>query len=134
MFKERKNKDLGAVGRLLRGLLICTLIFFSFMLAVTIVRFLGDDPTYRSKLWSFGAFILSGIVAGAVIRGINGGGGILIATLSATELVLILFIIAVITSGVPSLPSLVNYGVYVGTVAITAFLVGLKPKRRRRRR
>ena len=134
MFKERKNKDLGAVGRLLRGLLICTLLFFSFMLIMTLVRFLGDDPTYRSELWAFCAFLLSGAVAGAIIRRISGGGGLLIAAISALELVLILFLIAVITSGVPSLPSLVNYGIYVGTVAITAFLVGLKPKRRRRRR
>jgi hypothetical protein len=134
MLKQRKNKDLGAVGKLLRGLLICTLLFFSFMLIMTLVRFLGDDPTYRSELWAFCAFLLSGAVAGAIIRRISGGGGLLIAAISALELVLILFLIAVITSGVPSLPSLVNYGIYVGTVAITAFLVGLKPKRRRRRR
>ena len=101
---------------------------------MTLVRFLGDDPTYRSELWAFCAFLLSGAVAGAIIRRISGDGGLLIAAISALELVLILFLIAVITSGVPSLPSLVNYGIYVGTVAITAFLVGLKPKRRRRRR
>ena len=134
MFKERKIKDVGAVGRLLRGLLVCTLLFFLFMLALTLVRYLGDDPTYRSKLWSTCAFLLSGAVAGMIIRRISGEGGTLIAALSATELVLLLFIIAVITSGVPSLPSLVNYVIYVGAVTVSAFLIGLKPKRHRRRR
>ena len=134
MFKERKIKDVGAVGRLLRGLLVCTLLFFLFMLALTLVRYLGDDPTYRSKLWSTCAFLLSGAVAGMIIRRISGEGGTLIAALSATELVLLLFIIAVITSGVPSLPSLVNYVIYVGAVTVSAFLIGLKPKRYRRRR
>ena len=134
MLKQRKNKDLGAVGKLLRGLLICTLLFFSFMLIMTLVRFLGDDPTYRSELWAFFAFLLSGAVAGAIIRRISGDGGLLIAAISALELVLILFLIAVITSGVPSLPSLVNYVIYVGVVAIAAFLVGLRPARHRRRR
>ena len=134
MFKERKNKNIGAVGTLFRGLLICTVLFFIFMLAVTTIRYLGDDPTYRSELWSFGAFLLSGAVAGAIIRRISGEGGLLIAVLSATELLLILFIIAVITSGVPSVSTLVNYGVYLGAVAIAAFLAGQKPKRRRRYR
>ena len=134
MLKQRKNKDLGAVGKLLRGLLICTLLFFSFMLIMTLVRFLGDDPTYRSELWAFCAFLLSGAVAGAIIRRISGDGGLLIAAISALELVLILFLIAVITSGVPSLPSLVNYVIYVGVVTVSAFLIGLKPKRHRRRR
>lgn len=134
MLKQRKSKDVGAVGRLLRGLLVCTVLFFLFMLALTLVRYFSDDPTYRSKLWSTCAFLLSGAVGGMIIRRISGDGGTLIAALSATELVLLLFIIAVITSGVPSLPSLVNYGVYVGIVAIAAFLVGLRPARHRRRR
>ena len=134
MLKQRKNKDLGAVGELLGGLLICTLLFFSFMLIMTLVRFLGDDPTYRSELWAFCAFLLSGAVAGAIIRRISGDGGLLIAAISALELVLILFLIAVITSGVPSLPSLVNYVIYVGVVTVSAFLIGLKPRRHRRRR
>ena len=99
---------------------------------MTLIRFLGDDPTYRSELWAFGAFLLSGAVAGAIIRRISGEGGLLIATISALELVLILFLIAVITSGVPSLPSLVNYVIYVGVVTISAFIVGVKPKKRRR--
>ena len=134
MFKERKNKNPSAVGELLRGLLICTLLFFSFMLVTALILYLGDDPTYRSELWSFGAFLLSGALAGFVIRRIRGEGGVLIATLSALELVLILFLVAVITSGVPSLPSLVNYGVYVGVVAAVAALAGMKPKRHRRHR
>mgnify|MGYP003319253282 CR=1 FL=1 len=133
MLKQRKNKDLGAVGKLLRGLLICTLLLFSFMLIMTLVRFLGDDPTYRSELWACCAFRLSGDVAGAIIRRISGHGGLLIAAISALELVLILFLIAVITSGVPSLPSLVNYVIYVGAVTVSAFLIGKRPKRHRRR-
>ena len=134
MLKQRKSKDLGAAGRFLRGLLICTLLFFSFMLILTLILFLGDDPTYRSELWAFGAFLLSGAAAGVIIRRISGEGGLLIATISALELVLILFLIAVITSGVPSFPSLVNYVIYVGVVTASASLVGLKPKKHRRRR
>ena len=130
MFKQRKNKDFGAVGELLRGLLICTLLFFAFMLIITLILYLGDDPTYRSELWSFGAVLFSGAVAGAVIRRIHGDGGVLIATLSALELVLILFLISVIISGVPSLPTLVNYGVYVGICSLCAFFATKKPKRR----
>ena len=87
MFKERKKKDRGGVGALLTGLLVCTVLLFSCLLIATLILYFGDDPTYRSELWSFGAFILSGAVSGAVICRMEGDGGLLIATLSAIELI-----------------------------------------------
>lgn len=130
MFKERKKKDRGGVGALLTGLLVCTVLLFSCLLIATLILYFGDDPTYRSELWSFGAFILSGAVSGAVICRMEGDGGLLIATLSAIELVLLLFLIATVTSGVPALPTIVNYAIFVLATALTAFLILHGPKRR----
>jgi hypothetical protein len=122
---------------------ICACIFFGVVyswlstrfrwqltLLFTLILYFGDDPTYRSELWSFGAFILSGAVSGAVICRMEGDGGLLIATLSAIELVLLLFLIATVTSGVPALSAIVNYAIFVLATALTAFLILHGPKRR----
>ena len=131
MLKQRKKRDYGTMGDLLTGLLVCTLLLFAFLFITTVILYFGDDPTYRSELWSFGAFILSGGVAGAIICRMTGSGGLLIATLSALELALLLFLIATVSSGVPALPTIVNYAIYVAATALCAFLTLHKPRRRK---
>lgn len=132
MMKHSKTKDVGKARALLTGLLAATLSFFAFMLFVTLILYLGDDPTYKSELWSFGAMLLSGVVAGAINAHLRGG-GVMIAVFAALALVLLLFIIGVIFVGLPSLPSIVNYAIYVAVSAVAAFFALQKPKKRHRR-
>ena len=133
MIKRNKTRDNGALRSVLTGLLVATLVFFGFMLLATLLLYLGSDPTYKSELWSFGAMLLSGVVAGFINAKRCGEGGVLIATLSALLLSLIIFLIGVISSGIPSLPSVVNYILYVGLSATSAYLALRQPKKRRRR-
>ena len=134
MFKQRNKKNSSLIEGVLTGVLICTLLFFAFMLVATIILYLGGDPTYKSELWSFGAMLLSGAVAGPVNSRVREKNGVLLSVLSALMFVILLFLIATLTSGVPSLPTLVNYAVYVAVVAICAYLSLHKPKKHRRHR
>ena len=133
MMKRTKTKDTGALRPLLTGLLVATVAFFACMLFATLILYLGTDPTYKSELWSFGAMLLSGALAGFINAKRCGDGGVLIATLSALLLVLTVFLIAVFAMGLPSLPSVVNYLLYIGISAVSAYLASREPKRRHRR-
>ncbi len=133
MIKRTKTKDTGALRPLLTGLLVATLSFFACMLIATLVLYLGSDPTYKSELWSFGAMLLSGALAGFINAKRCGEGGVIIATLSALLLVLILFLVGIVTMGVPSLPSVINYVLYIGISAVSAYFAQRQPKKRRRR-
>ena len=133
MKKHNKTRDNGALRSALTGLLAATLTFFGFMLLATLILYLGSDPTYKSELWSFGAMLLSGVVAGFINAKRHGEGGVAIATLSSLGLALIVFLVGVIASGLPSLPSVINYFLYVGLSAISAYFALREPKKRRRR-
>ena len=133
MLKHTRGESAGALRPILTGLLVATVCFFLFMLITSAVLFLGDDPTYKSELWSFGAMLISGAVAGFINAKLRGDGGVLIATLSALVLILILFIVGVIFVGLPSLASITNYVIYVAVSALAAFFASQKPKKRRRR-
>ena len=126
--KSQKSK----IEILLTGLLFATISFFSTMIVAALVAYLGDDPTGKSELWSFGAMLLSGVIAGYINARVWGDDGLLIAILSALALVLMLFIIGTIAYGVPSLPTIVNYAIYIGISGISAFFGARKPKRRHR--
>lgn len=128
---KHTGRETGALRIILTGLLVTTISFFSFMLLTAALLFFGDDPTYRSELWSFGAMILSGAVGGFVNSKLRTNGGVTVATLSSLALILILFTVGVITGGLPSVPSLVNYAIYVAVSAISAFFASARPKKRR---
>ena len=132
MMKRTKSRDTSALRALLTGLLVSTVSFFACMLIATLILFLGDDPTYKSELFSFGAMLISGAIAGFITSRMRGEGGTLIATLAALALVLLLFIIGTVSTGLPSLPSVINYAIYVGISAVAAFLGRPREKHRHR--
>ena len=130
MSNHRTKSEKSTIEILLAGLLLATVSFFAFMLASALVAYLGDDPTYKSELWSFGAMLISGAVTGFInARRQN---SMITALLSSLALVLILFIIGSISYGVPSLPTIVNYAIYIGISGISAFFGARKPVRRHR--
>ena len=130
MSKHKTKSEKSTLEILLTGLLIATVSFFAFMLVSALVAYLGDDPTYKSELWSFGAMLLSGAVAGFINS--KRWDSMITALFSSLALVLILFIIGTISYGVPSLPTLVNYAIYVGISGIAAFFGVRRPKGRHR--
>ena len=132
MSKYRMKSEKSKIEILLTGLLFATLSLFATMIIAAIIAYIGDDPTYKSELWSFGAMLLSGVIAGYINAKAKGEDSTLIAVLSALALVLILFIIGTIAYGVPSLPTIVNYAIYIGISGISAFFGARKPKRRHR--
>ena len=132
MSKHRTKSEKSKIEILLTGLLFATISFFAVMIVTALVAYLGDDPTGKSELWSFGAMLLSGVIAGYINARVWGDDGLLIAMLSALALVLMLFIIGTIAYGVPSLPTIVNYVIYIGISGISAFFGARKPKRRHR--
>ena len=131
MSKHRIKSDKSNLEALLTGLLVATLSFFGATLLAAIIAFLGDDPTYKSELWSFGAMLVSGVIAGYINARMRGEGGAIFAVLSSLALVLILFIIGSIAYGVPSLSALVNYAIYIGISGVSAFF-GERSTRRHR--
>lgn len=133
MTKRYKTKDNSALRTLLTGFLVATLSFFGCMLLATLILYLGSDPTYKSELWSFGAMLLSGALSGFINAKRTGEGGVIIATLAGVALVLVIFLVGVIFSGLPSLPSVINYLLYIGISAASAILASREPKRKRRR-
>ena len=130
MSKYKVKSEKSKIEIILTGLLLATVSFFGFMLTSALIAFLGDDPTYKSELWSFGAMLLSGAVAGFINA--KRQKSMITALLSSLSLVLILFIIGSISYGVPSLPALVNYAIYVAISGISAFFGARKPERRHR--
>ena len=133
MTKRYKTKDNSALRSVLTGFLIATLSFFGCMLLATLILYLGSDPTYKSELWSFGAMLLSGALAGFINAKRCGEGGAIIATLAGLALVLVLFLVGVVFSGLPSLPSVINYLLYIAISAVSAILASREPKRKHRR-
>ena len=133
MTKRTKAKDEGVFRPFLTGLLVATIAFFGFMLLTTLLLYFSSDPTYKSELWSFGAMLLSGAVAGFINAKKCGEGGVLVASLSSLLLVLIIFLVGVISSGLPSLPSVINYHLYTGISVVSAYFASRQPKKRRRR-
>ena len=131
MSKYKIKSDKSNLEALLTGLLVATLSFFAATLIATVIAFLGDDPTYKSELWSFGAMLLSGTIAGYINARLQGEGGAVFAILSALALVLILFIIGSIAYGVPSLSTLINYAIYIGISGASAFFGARRPRRHR---
>lgn len=132
MSKHRTKSEKSKIEILLTGLLFATISFFAVMIVAALVAYLGDDPTGKSELWSFGAMLLSGVIAGYINAMAWGEDGLPIAILSALALVLLLFIIGTLAYGVPSLPTLVNYAIYVGISGAAAFFGARRPKRRHR--
>ena len=132
MSKHRTKSEKSKIEILLTGLLFATISFFSTMIVAALVAYLGDDPTGKSELWSFGAMLLSGVIAGYINARVWGDDGLLIAILSALALVLMLFIIGTLAYGVPSLPTIVNYAIYIGISGAAAFFGARRPKRRHR--
>lgn len=131
MSNQKTKGEKNGVRSILTGFLVATLSFFALMLLAALVCYLGSDPTYKSELWSFSAMLLSGVIAGFI----NGRRqvGIITALLSALALILILFIIGSVAYGLPSMPTLVNYAIYVAISGIAAFFGTRRPKRRRHR-
>ena len=132
MSKHKIKSQKSKIEILLTGLLFATISFFAVMIVAALVAYLGDDPTGKSELWSFGAMLLSGVIAGYINARVWGDDGLLIAILSALALVLMLFIIGTLAYGVPSLPTIVNYAIYIGISGISALFGARKPKRRHR--
>jgi len=132
MMKHKRTKDTGTVRALATGLLVATLSFFLFAILVTIILFLGDDPTSKSKIFSFGALLISGAVSGFINARLAGDGGAVIALLSALAFILVMFLVGTVSVGLPSLASVINYALYICISAVSAYFAIQKPKRRHR--
>ena len=131
MSKHKTKREKSAIEERLSGFLIATVCFFSLMLIASVIAFFSDDPTGKSELWSFGAMLLSGAISGFLNA--RRTRGVVIPLLSSLLLLLTLFIIAAIAYGAPSLPSLINYAIYIGISGVFAFFGQRSPKNTRRR-
>ena len=131
MVKRKESGDKSRIRMLLRGLLVSTVSYFGCLTLATVILYLGDDPTYKSELWSFGAMLVSGCIAGAVNRRLVSEGGVVTAMLSSLSLVLILLLVSFTTSSLPSVPMVTNYLIYLLLSTIAALLSGKRAKRRR---
>ena len=82
-----------------------------------------DDPTESVGIFSLGTMLIAAALSGIISTRIKGEGGLRFSTLVALSVVLIMLLInVIISSGRVSGGAFMNYGCYLGVVALSAFL------------
>ncbi len=102
---------------------ISVLLIILFSLISALIVGTLDDPTKNIGLFSLVAMILSAMVSGVICARIKDDSSLRFAALVGLAVVLIMLLInVIICSGRVSLGSFMNYGCYLGTYALSAFL------------
>lgn len=132
--QKGKNGTMGVGGTFL----ICLLISFGVMLIVAVIggaiAYLTDDPTAYIPPIALAAILLSAVINGACSSRIKGDGGVGFSVLVALALMLLLLLInVIINGGKVGGGAFMNYGCYLATAALAAYLGRVRQRKRRRR-
>ena len=115
------------------GVCIATVVAVSFVLAL--IANSSVNSTENIPLFSLVSLVVSAAASGAIISRMRGQGEIKYTALGALSFVLLLLLIAIIaTKGAVPPSAFMNYGCYLGTSLLSAYLTRSRGKARRRRR
>ena len=115
------------------GVCIATVVAVTFILAL--IANSSANSTENIPLFTLVSLVVSAAASGVMISRIKGQGGIKFTALVALTFVLILLLIAIIaTKGAVPPSAFMNYGCYLGTSLLSAYLTRSRGKARRRRR
>ncbi len=135
MHKRKGTLTGGVAETFLLCFAISVLLIILLSLASALIVGALDDPTKYLGVFSLGAMLLSAIAGGVCCARIKGEGGVRFAALVALAIVLVMLLINVIISaGKVSGGAFMNYGCYLGTFALSAFIGKKKEGHRKHRR
>ena len=110
-------------GRFILCFAISILLIILFSLLSALILDSVKDPTKNIGVFSLGAMLLSAIMSGVLCSRINGKPELRFASLVGLAVVLLmLFINVIISSGKVSLAAFINYGCYLATYILSAYL------------
>ena len=117
---------------LLYSVLITSLAFLFITLILSVVAFCTDDPLSWIKPLSIAAIVLSAVVGSLTTSKLYGTPKAILSALIITLIMLLSGIIA--RRGAPQTSTLINYGCYMATSALTAYIASHKTKKHVRRK
>lgn len=130
--KKNHIKTDSAPVRFLICIGVSVLVIIILSLVMAVIAGVSDDPTGMLDILSLAAMLISAVISGIFIPRYAKEGRVGYSTLVALAIVLVMLIVAVVCNGgkLP-LSAFMNYGCYVGTVALSSVIFKKKGKRRR---
>ena len=123
MHKSKGSFLDGVAGGFILCFAISILLIVLFSLFSALILGGLNDPTKNIGIFSLGSMVLSAMLSGVLCSRIKGESGLRFASLVGLAVVLLMLLINVIISnGKVSLAAFMNYGCYLATYILSAYL------------
>ena len=130
---QSRNSGIGIISGFAIEALFYIILFIISAFVAALFALRAESPMDAASVYSIPAVVVSAAFGGFILSKIRGEGGVKHAVISAALAASVLFIIGLITGGMPGVSAMINYISFVGIAGIFAFL-GRKRERRHKRR
>ena len=130
--KKYKNSDLGSWKMITYGFFIMLIVFLVLSLIVSLILFIGNNPTGNIGLISLAVFLFSGILSSFINSKLFKNS--FYPLLSSALSVALFFAIAILMGGKISLKIVLNLVCFLLTSLLGAFLGGIKKETKHKKR